>query len=110
MTKTLCNKMFSLVAFFACCFPLGILSQGTLLNSTTFDYIVIGGGTAGLTVASRLTEDVTVRVLVIEAGNDTSLDLFVTTPGLSTAQIGDAAYDWSFASVPQVRRHWFYSP
>ncbi len=33
-----------------------------------YDYVVVGGGTAGAVVASRLTEDPTVRVAVIEGG------------------------------------------
>lgn len=67
------------------------------------DYIVVGGGTAGLTVASRLSEDPDVRVLVIEAGGDHSDDPVVTTPGLLTAQYGNEEYDWNFLSTPQVR-------
>jgi choline dehydrogenase-like flavoprotein len=39
-------------------------------TSRTFDYVVIGGGTAGLAVASRLTEDPSIRVVVIEAGEN----------------------------------------
>ena len=34
----------------------------------TFDYIVIGGGTGGLTVATRLSEDPSKSVLVLEGG------------------------------------------
>ncbi len=34
----------------------------------TYDYVIIGGGTAGLTVADRLTEDANTTVLVIEYG------------------------------------------
>lgn len=36
--------------------------------NATYDYIVIGGGTAGLTIAARLAEDSNVSVAVIEAG------------------------------------------
>ena len=34
----------------------------------SYDYVVIGGGTAGLAVAARLSEDAAVNVLVLEAG------------------------------------------
>lgn len=69
---------------------------------TKFDYIVVGGGTAGLTVASRLTEDPTISVLVLEAGPDNSGDPLVLTPGLVAAQYGRKEYDWNFTSTPQV--------
>ena len=36
------------------------------------DYVIIGGGTAGLVLASRLTEDPTIRVIVLEAGENRS--------------------------------------
>ncbi|KAK3313019.1 hypothetical protein B0H66DRAFT_644141 [Apodospora peruviana] len=66
-----------------------------------FDYIVVGGGTAGLVVANRLTEDSHVRVLVVEAGADRSSDPFVLTPGLVPAVYGKDEYDWNFKSPPQ---------
>ena len=40
------------------------------VDGQTFDYIIVGGGLAGLTVAGRLSEDSAKTVLVIEAGND----------------------------------------
>ena len=71
------------------------------LNSP-FDYIVAGGGTAGLVLASRLSEDAGVRVLVVEAGGDRGSDPLVLTPGLVPATYGKDEYDWNFTSPPQV--------
>lgn len=67
-----------------------------------YDYIIVGGGTAGLVVASRLSEDADVSVLVIEAGGDKTKDPFVVTPGLMGGLYGKDEYDWNFLSVPQV--------
>ncbi|KAK1506014.1 GMC oxidoreductase [Colletotrichum tamarilloi] len=68
---------------------------------SSFDYIVVGGGTAGLVVASRLSEDNGTRVLVVEAGADKSADPLVLTPGLVAGVYGKDEYDWNFTSVPQ---------
>lgn len=38
-------------------------------DNATFDYVVIGGGTAGLTVATRLAEQQSGRVAIVEAGS-----------------------------------------
>ncbi|KAF9878451.1 aryl-alcohol [Colletotrichum karsti] len=74
-------------------------SSQTLESS--YDYIIVGGGTAGLVVASRLTEDAEVRVLVVEAGADQSANPLVLTPGLVAGVYGKEEYDWNFSSVPQ---------
>lgn len=72
------------------------------ITEKSFDYIIVGGGTAGLVLANRLTADPVVAILVIEAGSDRLSDPKITTPGLLTLTYNDPQYDWSFNTVPQV--------
>ncbi|CAE6460895.1 unnamed protein product [Rhizoctonia solani] len=76
-------------------------TNGADFSSQTFDYVVVGGGTAGLTVAARLSEDPKVSVGVIEAGPYFENDPLVDTPGLAGQLPGNPKYDWMFSSVPQ---------
>ena len=73
---------------------------------------MIGGGTAGITIASRLAEDPTVSVAIIEAGGFYEIDNgnFSVVPGLSlsspflstlTTYQQQPLVDWSLVSVPQ---------
>lgn len=68
----------------------------------SYDYIIIGGGTAGLAVAAGLSEDPTVSVGVIEAGKDQTQNECVSTPALFPRILGVPEYDWMLATVPQV--------
>lgn len=43
-------------------------------TNATFDYVIVGGGTAGLTIATRLAEDPAVSVAVVEAGGFYEID------------------------------------
>jgi choline dehydrogenase-like flavoprotein len=67
-----------------------------------YDFIIVGGGTSGLVVANRLTEDSNVRVLVVEAGSNQTEDPRVKIPAMYDALKG-TELDWSFESEVQVR-------
>lgn len=71
------------------------------MSEQTYDFVIIGGGTAGLVVANRLTEDRNVNVVVLEAGEDMTADPRVTTPALFPTLLGSTA-DWDTVTEPQV--------
>ncbi|XXH01245.1 hypothetical protein Hte_007599 [Hypoxylon texense] len=70
------------------------------MATSSYDYVIIGGGTTGLVVANRLSEDPNQRVLVLEAGSDLSEDPRVRTPAIFTSLLETEA-DWDFRTEPQ---------
>lgn len=74
--------------------------------ASSYDFVVVGGGTAGLVVATRLTEDKNTSVLVIEAGGDLAEDPRANIPIFYAALLGSES-DWSFRSEPQVSDYTF---
>jgi choline dehydrogenase-like flavoprotein len=51
------------------------------MTMTSFDYVIVGGGNTGLALAARLSEDLSVSVCVLEAGNDLSDHIDTQIPG-----------------------------
>jgi len=64
-----------------------------------FDFIVVGGGSAGCALASRLSEDSSAKVLLIEAGPDSS-PWQVRMPLAVDALLTSSKYNWAFESEP----------
>lgn len=62
--------------------------------STSPDYIIVGGGTSGLVVTNRLSEDSGFEVLVLEAGDDLTADPRVNVPAFWTSLIGSDSTAW----------------
>jgi choline dehydrogenase len=68
----------------------------------SYDYIIVGGGSAGCALAARLTEDASTRVLLLEAGRpDSWWDLYIHMPAALSFPIGNRFYDWKYESEPE---------
>jgi choline dehydrogenase len=66
----------------------------------TYDFIIVGGGSAGSALANRLSAQA--RVLVLEAGRpDYRWDVFIHMPAALTFPIGSRFYDWQYESEPE---------
>ncbi|KAI9068482.1 GMC oxidoreductase [Trametes sanguinea] len=71
------------------------------VQDKTFDYIICGGGTAGLTVAARLTEDPNTSVLLLEAGDANIGDMALLLPAAYCSQFGNNQYSWPHQTTKQ---------
>ncbi len=77
-----------------------------MATSARYDFVIVGGGSAGCAVANRLSADPSNRVLVLEAGRpDYAWDLFVHMPAALSFPIGNRFYDWRYRSEPEPYLH-----
>ena len=70
-------------------------------QSETYDYIIIGAGSAGCVLANRLSEDDSVKVCLIEAGKKDNSMLVRMPAGVGALIQDENPYNWGFWTVPQ---------
>ena len=72
------------------------------MTQAHYDFVIVGGGSAGSALANRLSADPSARVLVLEAGRpDYRWDVFIHMPAALTFPIGSRFYDWKYESEPE---------
>ena len=67
-------------------------------DAKTFDYVIVGAGSAGCTLTHRLSEDPDVRVLVLEAGGWDTLPATLIAGGLA----------WTFFAFVEIKDGFYY--
>jgi choline dehydrogenase len=68
----------------------------------SYDFVIVGGGSAGCALANRLSENRSTSVLVLEAGREDSLwDVYIHMPAALSFPIGNRFYDWKYESEPE---------
>src|SRR4029078_8083262 len=75
-------------------------STPLIRSAETFDFVIVGAGSAGCVLANRLTEDPSVRVMLLEAGPDDTLET-IQVPALFSALFGSEV-DWNCQIEPQA--------
>ncbi len=72
------------------------------MATEAYDFVIVGGGSAGSALAHRLSADRANEVLVLEAGRpDYRWDFFVHMPAALSFPIGNRFYDWGYTSEPE---------
>jgi len=89
-----------------------LLSNAVLTKETlekdTYDYIIVGGGTAGCVLANRLTADKNKKVLVLEAGSSDYNNKYIKIPAGILKVFKDPKFDWDYESAVEENNRAMY--
>ncbi|GKT44835.1 dehydrogenase citC [Colletotrichum spaethianum] len=87
--------------FFKSCSALLLLAMASDVSAKSYDYIIVGGGTAGSALAMRLSLGLPdAQILLLEAGPAALEELRINVPGMRGSILG-TNYDWNFTTVDQ---------
>jgi choline dehydrogenase len=70
------------------------------MDGDTFDYVIVGAGSAGCVLADRLTEDGRSSVLLLEYGG-TDHSIFIQMPAALSIPMNSKTYNWGYRSEPE---------
>ncbi|XP_050560710.1 ecdysone oxidase [Spodoptera frugiperda] len=93
----------SALQFFAaaqCLITEGLIPDSHIKNYEKFDFIIVGGGTAGCVLANRLSAIPEWKILLVEAGDDAPIEADI--PGLY-GTLYHTRYDWDYVTAPNGR-------
>lgn len=72
------------------------------MSNRQFDFVIVGGGSAGCVLTNRISADPARRVLVLEAGRpDAWWDVLIPMPAAFSLPLGSRFYDWIYRSEPE---------
>jgi len=94
-------RILFLLAAFACSVKGDLFTDISQLPKRNYDFVIIGAGAAGNVVASRLTDNPSFSVLVIEAGVTNEGVVPIAVPFLAPTNQPQSAVTWNYTTVPQ---------
>ncbi|XP_052710366.1 L-sorbose 1-dehydrogenase-like isoform X2 [Crassostrea angulata] len=79
-----------------------VSEENMIVLNETYDFIIVGAGSAGCVLANRLSEDLLSTVLILEAGGSEGENVFMHIP-VALPELINSKQDWAFKTVPQKK-------